>query len=109
MRDAGRDDSTTPAARMVSAPRLAATGAPSPVGIDAPTEENPIKFATLADAARLLGYPTADALRRGFGRHLIPQRFLIRLGRRTVRVDVESLLVFLRQEATARELTGSRE
>ena len=69
------------------------------MGIDA----LPPTLTTLADAARTLGYATADGLRRAFSRRLIPARFLIRLGKRTVRVDLQSLLVFVREQAAERE------
>ena len=62
------------------------------------------RIVPLGEAAVALGYPTADALRRAFDRNLIPQRFLIRLGKRTVRVDLPPLVAFLREQAAAREV-----
>ena len=64
---------------------------------------NAPRLATFANAARELGYGSGDALRRAFARKLIPALFLIRLGPRTVRVDVESLVAFLREQAAERE------
>lgn len=64
---------------------------------------NAPRLATFANAGRELGYASGDALRRAFARKLLPSRFLLRLGPRTVRIDLESLVSFLREQAVERE------
>lgn len=62
----------------------------------------PPSLMSLPDAAAALGYPTADSLRRAFVRAVLPGQFLLRLGRRTLRVDVAGLVDHLRAQAEAR-------
>lgn len=67
------------------------------------------RLTTLADAAKELGYATGDALRRAFARRLLPSRFLLRTGPRTLRVDVDRLIAFLRDQAEEQEGVIRRE
>lgn len=54
------------------------------------------RFLTLFDAAPIFGYPSADAMRRAFERKILPASCLLRLARRTIRVDVERLKAWYR-------------
>lgn len=54
------------------------------------------RFLTLKEAAPLFGYPSADAIRRAFERKILPDACLVRIGSRTLRVDVTRLTEWLR-------------
>lgn len=55
-------------------------------------------FLSLSEAASILGYKSGSALRKCFERQLIPARFLIRIGERTLRVDIAGLEAWLREQ-----------
>ena len=57
-----------------------------------------IHFPGLVRAGLSLGM-SGDALRKKFERGDLPARFLLRLGPRTLRVDIDSLVQFLRAQA----------
>lgn len=57
------------------------------------------RFPALADAGLLLGL-TGPALRKKFDRGDLPRKFLLRLGPRTLRVDIAGLVRFLKGQAS---------
>lgn len=56
-------------------------------------------FPALKDAGLLLGM-TGPALRKKFERGDLPRKYLLRVGPRTLRVDLQGLLTFLKGEAS---------
>lgn len=57
------------------------------------------RFPALAEAGLLLGL-TGPALRKKFDRGDLPRKFLLRLGPRTLRVDIAGLVRFLKGQAS---------
>jgi hypothetical protein len=55
-------------------------------------------FIPLSEAARMFGFGSGPALRKSFERGLIPQRYLVRIGARILRVDVVGLEAWMRQQ-----------
>jgi len=55
-------------------------------------------FPTLADAGKVLGM-SGPALRKKFERAQLPRKFLLRVGPRTLRVDLTGLLGYLKRQA----------
>jgi hypothetical protein len=53
-------------------------------------------FMTLADAATHFGFGSGAALRKSFERGMIPAKYLVRIGARVLRVDIEGLEGWLR-------------
>ena len=56
------------------------------------------QFLPLSEAAPLFGFGSGPALRKSFERGLIPQRYLVRIGPRGLRVDVPGLGEWLRDQ-----------
>jgi hypothetical protein len=56
------------------------------------------RFPALKDAGLILGL-TGPALRKKFDRGDLPRKFLLRVGPRTLRVDLAGLLAFLKGQA----------
>lgn len=54
-------------------------------------------FMSLGQAAPVFGFRTGTALRKAFERGLLPGRFLVRIGPRTLRVDVPGLEAHIRK------------
>ena len=57
------------------------------------------RYPALADAGLVLGM-SGPALRKKFDRGDLPRKFLLRVGPRTLRVDIVGLLKFLKGEAS---------
>ncbi len=57
------------------------------------------RYPALKDAGLVLGL-SGSALRKKFERGDLPRRFLLRVGPRTLRVDIEGLVKFLKGEAS---------
>lgn len=55
-------------------------------------------YPTLADAGKVLGM-SGPALRKKFERAQLPRKFLLRVGPRTLRVDLAGLLGYLKRQA----------
>ena len=56
------------------------------------------KFLALSEAAPIFGYDSAPALRKAFERGLLPTKYLLRIGKRCLRVDVAGLETWLREQ-----------
>ena len=56
------------------------------------------RFPTLADAGMVLGM-SGPALRKKFERAQLPRKYLLRIGPRTLRVDLAGLLQYLKRQA----------
>ena len=56
-------------------------------------------FPALKDAGHLLGL-TGPALRKKFERGDLPRKYLLRVGPRTLRVDLQGLVTFLKGQAS---------
>jgi hypothetical protein len=65
---------------------------------DAPGSEPLPRFPGLARAGSVLGM-SGEALRKKFERGDLPRQYLLRLGARTLRVDLEGLIRFLKGES----------
>ena len=74
---------------LVGAPGLGDAKA-APPGLD--------RYPALADAGLVLGM-SGPALRKKFDRGDLPRKFLLRVGPRTLRVDIAGLLLFLKGQA----------
>ena len=57
------------------------------------------RFPALAEAGSTLGM-SGPALRKKFERGHLPRKFLLRVGPRTLRVDLAGLLQYLKKQAT---------
>lgn len=55
-------------------------------------------FVPLVEAASLFGFTSGTALRKSFERGLIPARLLVRIGARSLRVDVPGFEAWLRDQ-----------
>ena len=71
--------------------------APSPLSQSHPVGTAP-RFPGLAAAGLALGM-SGDALRKKFERGDLPRQFLLRVGPRTLRVDLEALIRYLKSQA----------
>jgi hypothetical protein len=56
------------------------------------------RYPALAEAGRVLGM-SGPALRKKFERAQLPRKFLLRIGPRTLRVDLAGLLQYLKRQA----------
>jgi hypothetical protein len=68
----------------------------------APERAEPLSFDqyhSLSEAGRILGL-SGPALRKKFERGDLPRRFLLRIGPRTLRVDIAGLVKFLKGQAS---------
>ena len=59
----------------------------------------PDRFPALAEAGTILGL-SGPALRKKFDRGDLPRKFLLRVGPRTLRVDITGLVAFLKGQAS---------
>jgi hypothetical protein len=57
------------------------------------------RYPTLAEAGAILGM-SGPALRKKFDRGDLPRKFLLRVGPRTLRVDISGLVTFLKGQAS---------
>ncbi len=55
-------------------------------------------FLSLAQAAGQFGYASGSSLRKAFERKYLPSDCLLRIGQRGIRVDVERLTAWLREQ-----------
>ena len=62
------------------------------------TTPGPNRYLGLAEAGQILGL-SGPALRKKFDRGDLPRKFLLRVGPRTLRVDIVGLVTFLKGEA----------
>lgn len=58
------------------------------------------RYPALAEAGQILGL-SGPALRKKFDRGNLPRKFLLRIGPRTLRVDMAGLLLHLKHQANA--------
>lgn len=56
------------------------------------------RFVSIAEAAAAFGYATGTAMRKAFERGNLPVECLLRAGPKTLRVDVERLAVWMRNQ-----------
>ena len=71
---------------------------------------NPTRFQTLADAASIFGYKSGASMRRVFERGHLPADCLLRVGSRGLRVDVDRLAAWLReQRAYGQPIAGAQQ
>jgi len=56
------------------------------------------KFLPLSEAAPIFGYGSGPAFRKAFERGLLPSLCLIRIGMRSLRVDVAALEAWLKEQ-----------
>ena len=83
---------------MTHRTRLSLVGTPeSPNG--AGTTPGADRYPALPEAGLLLGL-SGPALRKKFDRGDLPRKFLLRVGPRTLRVDIKGLITFLKGEAS---------
>lgn len=57
------------------------------------------RYPALSEAGRILGM-SGPALRKKFDRGDLPRKFLLRVGPRTLRVDIAGLIKFLKNKAS---------
>jgi hypothetical protein len=68
-------------------------------GSNASEKSGPDRFPALPEAGLLLGL-SGQALRKKFDRGDLPRKFLLRIGPRTLRVDIVGLVKFLKGQAS---------
>lgn len=68
-------------------------------GTTPPEKPGPDRFPALSEAGLLLGL-SGPALRKKFDRGDLPRKFLLRIGPRTLRVDIVGLIKFLKGQAS---------
>lgn len=64
-----------------------------------PTGQGPGTYPALREAGLMLGM-SGPALRKKFDRGDLPRQFLLRVGPRTLRVDIAGLIAFLKAQAS---------
>ena len=70
----------------------------SDAGVPQASSSGPDRYPMLAEAGLTLGM-SGPALRKKFERGDLPRKFLLRVGPRTLRVDIAGLILFLKGEA----------
>ena len=72
---------------------------PQESGKNSAEKAGPDRFPALPEAGLLLGL-SGPALRKKFDRGDLPRKFLLRIGPRTLRVDIVGLVKFLKGQAS---------
>lgn len=65
------------------------------------------RFLPLAEAAPIFGYQSGASLLKAFSRKKLPPEFLVRIGERGRRVDVERLVLWLRTQVSGAATVGN--
>lgn len=83
---------------MEAYPKLSLVGSSAtPEGGTGPSTSE--HYPALAEAGAVLGM-SGEALRKKFERGDLPRRFLLRVGRRTLRIDLVGLIAYLKSNAS---------